>query len=790
MTAYPLHRWLLATTAVLMVLNPSDLRAASTATRGYASSLFRVEIDGASCASVQKYEGGDLRATVVVEGATGGALPKKHIASPACAPLVLTLGIPFDPVIAAWINDLCANGKARKTVQILEYDYDMQFRAGVESDNTALVEVDFPAFDASDKSPALLTLVLAPGSTQPLTSDPSTTATYAGISRPAQVTVSNFTVAIDGLITTYVSRIEPITIKRSSGGDATGSGHSIAKSPPTTEFSNLIASVAAMDATTWQTWFNDFVVNGNSGDTQEKNGTLTINDTTGKAVFTLQFSHLGMVRLSPAPYDASSETIRRDQAEMYYETLTLAAGGAAAGTSSSGSSTATGATSTAPASSTAAPGSSTTPSLTGTPPSASTLSPVGTPVGPATAGTPTLVSPTSPATLTAATPVQGSATAVSAVPGLAPTSTLTPSTVPPPAPVTTLSPAAATSAAMTPVGPAPAPGTPLPMPSAPGVPPAPPSPTALAPTAASGTISPAASTAAVAPTPSSPGAPATPAALTPSITPPSFAPVAATPGAVSAATPIAAASTDQTAAALANFPVLSGATRTWFSSSRGKSTWQERANYTAAVAPDSAVTSYAQQLAAAGWDEISRSESGDAATLTHQFTVDLRKDQTSAHVILAQNQKQGTNLTVTLSTQFPGSSAPALTAGFTAAPATGAATSASDRGARDPADFPRLPGSVRASFTSTGQKTSSQEVATYTAKCSPAAGDAFYTQSLPGAGWDEITRYETADDQAKSDQISTTWQNASRSATLALSGSSAGGANIRVAVTTQVSGTP
>jgi hypothetical protein len=313
-----------------------------------------------------------------------------------------------------------------------------------------------------------------------------------------------------------------------------------------------------------------------------------------------------------------------------------------------------------------------------------------------------------------------------------------------------------------------------------------------------GTVSPAAPTpaAATAPTPPSPGAPASAAAPTPSIRPPSFAPVATPPGAISAAAPIApglppgaAAAADQTAAALANFPVLSGATRLAFSSSRSQSTWQERGNYNVAQAPDSAGPTYAQQLAAAGWNEISRSQSGDATAKNLQFTVDLQKDQTRGHVVLTQNTG-GNGMSATVTTLYPGNSAPALGTGGTAAPATGAVTSASDRGTADPADFPRLPGSIRSSFTTSRQTTFTQEIATYTAKCAPAAADAFYAQNLPGSGWDEITRYEDVNDATKSDQISMTWQNAARSAVLALSGSTAGGANIRVTVTTQASGTP
>ena len=179
-------------------------------------------------------------------------------------------------------------------------------------------------------------------------------------------------------------------------------------------------------------------------------------------------------------------------------------------------------------------------------------------------------------------------------------------------------------------------------------------------------------------------------------------------------------------------------------------------------------------------------ERGETQFIDHllQFTVDFLNGATKAHLVLAQNAQGATTIAVTVTTLFPGNSAPALSAGASAAPSSGATTSAADRGASDPTDFPRLPGSVRTTFTTSRQTASTQEVATYTAKCSPAAADAFYAQSLPGPGWDEITRYEDVNDATKSDQISTKWQNGARSAVLALSGSTAGGCDVRVTITT------
>ena len=267
------------------------------------------------------------------------------------------------------------------------------------------------------------------------------------------------------------------------------------------------------------------------------------------------------------------------------------------------------------------------------------------------------------------------------------------------------------------------------------------------------------------------------------------APSAPSPGAVSpqplVVSSAQAAPSGQTAAALTNFPVPGGAVRRSFSSSRAKSTWQERGTYTAAATPDAVLGTYAPQIAVAGWNETYRAQSGDAAAHTLQSTVDFLNGATKAHLIVAQNAQGVTTIAVTVTTIYPGNSAPALSALATAAPATGAATSASDRGTADPADFPRLPGSIRSSFTTSRQTTFSQEVATYTARCAPASADAFYGQNLPGAGWDELTRDENLNDATKGDQISAKWQNGSRTAAIALSGSTAGGIDVRVTITTQ-----
>ncbi len=244
----------------------------------------------------------------------------------------------------------------------------------------------------------------------------------------------------------------------------------------------------------------------------------------------------------------------------------------------------------------------------------------------------------------------------------------------------------------------------------------------------------------------------------------------------------ASAAAGQTSATTAIFPIISGAMPQALNSSRTLSTWQERATFTLAQTPTAAVAGYLPQVTAAGWEETGRSQSGDATAQSLQVLVDLQKGPTRAHLVFAQSGPSGTRYTLTLTTLFPGDSAPSLETGVTATPPTGAATSPLDRGKQDPADFPRLPGSVRTSYSSSSP---TQVMANYTAKCFPQQAEAFFAQSLAAAGWVQTSRDETITVGAHSDLITLVWRNATQTANILITGSTTGGGTVRVILTTR-----
>jgi len=152
---------------------------------------------------------------------------------------------------------------------------------------------------------------------------------------------SNFRIDIDGIPTTRVARIEPITIRMPlAGSPAAAAGIHPEKGPAgTLELPMLHLSVSRADAAAWRAWFEQFVVGGNNGQANEKNGSITLLAPDMKeALLVFNLYNIGIARLSEGPREANSEQIARLQAELYFERIELAGAGSIAKSSAPGTS--------------------------------------------------------------------------------------------------------------------------------------------------------------------------------------------------------------------------------------------------------------------------------------------------------------------------------------------------------------------------------------------------------------------------------------------------------------------
>lgn len=107
-----------------------------------------------------------------------------------------------------------------------------------------------------------------------------------------------------------------------------GGSRDYQKEPGKLEFPNLKLTLAETSASSWNAWFDSFVIQGNNGEESERYGSLEFLAADGKEVFAhVYFYNIGIYRLGPTPRMLSgADTIARLEAELYCERMTLKLG--------------------------------------------------------------------------------------------------------------------------------------------------------------------------------------------------------------------------------------------------------------------------------------------------------------------------------------------------------------------------------------------------------------------------------------------------------------------------------
>jgi phage tail-like protein len=287
--------------------------------RSYATGGYALELDGKNVGQLKSVEGGDAFADVVAQASAKSYYAKKNVTTVKYSPVKLRVGVSmgkafYDWIAAGWTGDVQRRGGS-----IVEADDKGAVKARREFADALISEVAFPAFDGASKEAGYLTVTLAP----------EHVAAKKGVGKSAAPFVkqklwatSNFKLELDGLDTARVSKIDAFTIRQTVAESATGARRVRAKEPAKVEFPNLRVTLASTGAQTWIDWFDDFVLKGNSGDANEKGGTLrllsaNLKDELGQ----VRLFNVGIFKLAADPTEAAA--IKRVVADLYCERMEL-----------------------------------------------------------------------------------------------------------------------------------------------------------------------------------------------------------------------------------------------------------------------------------------------------------------------------------------------------------------------------------------------------------------------------------------------------------------------------------
>jgi hypothetical protein len=284
-----------------------------------------LEVKSAFAGWLDSAEGGDAVGQVVVGNAGAGGIAEKHFNGiKKYEEITVTCGAGMEKAFYDWIAEGIGPRPTRKSGKIISLDANGREQSCLAFDNGLITEVGFPALDRASSGSAQMTVKIVPEITR-------RTRTAAGpvASRPARGArwlAANFRLNITGADTTHVNKIQPLMVKQILAPGGFGTPHYSLQVP------DLVVTLPDADAASYESWFEECVVRGNTGASMEKSGTLEflaqnpLDPTHPQTLFTLKFGHLGIFRFGPEKAETCA-SLPEAMAQMFCNDLSFMQGG-------------------------------------------------------------------------------------------------------------------------------------------------------------------------------------------------------------------------------------------------------------------------------------------------------------------------------------------------------------------------------------------------------------------------------------------------------------------------------
>lgn len=300
--------------------------------RAFIASKFAFELDGAGSKQAGwlfKCEGGHAKADVVLEKVGNDHIAKKHIGGVTYEEISISCGAGMSRGLYDWIKRSFDHNYERKNGSIITADFNANELSRLNFQNALISEIGFPALDGSPtaKDPCKISLKLKPEITRYVagTGAKITGGAYSNDqTKQKQWLTNNFRLRVGSLDCTRVSKIEALTVKQKNIENSCGEVRDAQCEPASLEIPNLVITMPEANALDWYKWHENFVIKGQNGDNQEMSGTLEyLTPDKATVLFTINFEHLGIFKISPDAVESGSDQIRKVKCEMYCENMTF-----------------------------------------------------------------------------------------------------------------------------------------------------------------------------------------------------------------------------------------------------------------------------------------------------------------------------------------------------------------------------------------------------------------------------------------------------------------------------------
>jgi hypothetical protein len=275
--------------------------------RQYTAGMIGLDLDGQFVGFVESAAGGEPYADVVVEPVDGDRVAHKHIGAVHYEPIVIEVGRDMDEAFFKWIGEALAGSPKPKNGRVRLFDYSGSERDALEFNEANITQLELPKLDKSSSAPARLTVTIVPAETRRV---PAAAAAALPARKTTRLSVHNFTVEISGFqsASQFVSAVDAIVVTCG----------------PPVDIALITITVAANHVADFRKWFEEFVLNGQNADGDERSATITLLDPTLKdSLVIVGLEHVGIVRITEANESSGSTSIQRVAIELYCETMSL-----------------------------------------------------------------------------------------------------------------------------------------------------------------------------------------------------------------------------------------------------------------------------------------------------------------------------------------------------------------------------------------------------------------------------------------------------------------------------------
>lgn len=295
--------------------------------RSYVAGKYGLDIGGVMAGWVWSAEGGHATSDVVSEKLGPDHTIRKHLAGVKYEDISIQCGTGMSRNFYEWLNASFKHDYQRKDGAIIAADYNYKEHSRLTFYRGLITEVGFPALDAASKDACKVSVKISPEMTEQKFTQGGGSA-LSGVTDVKQKKwmPSNFRLSIDGLLDgcSRVNKIEALTFKQKVVENPVGEQRSYEKEPASLEIPNLVITFPESHAQEFYAWHKSFIIDGNNGDNAEKNGSLVyLTPDLKETLFTINFSHLGIFKLTSEKVESGSENIRRVKAEMYCEEMSV-----------------------------------------------------------------------------------------------------------------------------------------------------------------------------------------------------------------------------------------------------------------------------------------------------------------------------------------------------------------------------------------------------------------------------------------------------------------------------------